>query len=481
MKITTAMRAWAVRLILCASAAVLSISFTPAAIAAVIPDGTIMVSTGSGKVSEYTQDGTLITQLDTGTGSTYTTGSGFDANGNFFVTDFSTNAVTKFDPSGSLIGPFGSGYNGHPESIIFAGQNVFVGQPDGTHQILEFNSAGTPVAAFSPAIESRGTDWIALDTDGCTMFYTSEGAHVKRYNICTNTQLADFNSVPFPNVAYAFKLLPTGGLIVADTSSIIRLDASGHQIQTYTIPNVFILFALNLDPDASSFWTADYHGEVYKVDIASGVIQKHWSATGAPGFTSVAGLSEKEEIQPVINGQYDVTHFDVNAGDGTVRLINPTTTSDGMLCAMIYVFDAHEELQECCGCPVTNNGLRTISTLSNLTPNPLTGAGTNLKTGVIKMVTTAINGSNNIWGICNPGVSYNVDAVGLRAWSTHTFAVGGSPQVTEEGFIRSPLSSSEIGALTSTCAYIHMNGSGNGICTCGTGDFAPPKAGGSNR
>jgi len=50
------------------------------------------------------------------------------------------------------------------------------------------------------------------------------------------------------------------------------------------------------------------------------------------------------------------------AGDGTVRIVNPTsndTIQSGTLCAMIYVFDDIEELQACCGCPVTPDGMRT--------------------------------------------------------------------------------------------------------------------------
>jgi hypothetical protein len=62
---------------------------------AAVANGTVMVSTGSGKVTEFNPTtGAMITQLDTGTGSTFTTGSMFDAAGIFYVTDFSTAAMT---------------------------------------------------------------------------------------------------------------------------------------------------------------------------------------------------------------------------------------------------------------------------------------------------------------------------------------------------------------------------------------------------
>src|SRR5579859_2043664 len=77
---------------------------TPAvqyAAAGVIAKGTVMVSTGSGLVTEYDQTGNNLGQIDTTTGSTYTAGSQFDSAGNFFVTDFSGQQVTKFDPTGT--------------------------------------------------------------------------------------------------------------------------------------------------------------------------------------------------------------------------------------------------------------------------------------------------------------------------------------------------------------------------------------------
>jgi hypothetical protein len=265
----------------------------------VIATGTVMASTGNGRVTEFSQTGTLLTQLDTTTGALETTGSAFDASGNFFVTDFSAQQVTKFDPTGVLIGSFGSGYNADPESVVFDGAgNVYVGQADGTHNVLKFDPSGTLLATFSPATEDRGTDWLDLAADQCTIFYTSEGLLVKRFDVCTNTQLPDFNTAPLPgSAAYAHRLLPSGGILVADTSEVVRLDASGNQIQTYTFPGTSLLFALNLDPDGTSFWTADiFSGEVFKADIGTGSILQQWSSSGAPNFVDLAGLSVKGEI-----------------------------------------------------------------------------------------------------------------------------------------------------------------------------------------
>ncbi len=282
--------------------------------AGVIPNGTVMVGTGNGFVTEFDQNGNMLGQLDTTTGSNEETGGAFDSTGNFFVTDFQANMVTKFDPSGTLIGAFGSGYN-NPESIVFdASGNVYVGNagpdaPGGARPVLEFNPSGALLNTFLPAVESRGTDWVDLAADNCTLFYTSEGTLVKRYNLCTNTQLADFNATPLPgDEAFAHRiLLPfqfgAGGVLVADTETVQRLDASGNVVQTYTFPGFTDLFALNLDPDTTSFWTADGNsGQVFKVDIQTGTVLQSWSSAGAPNFVDVGGLVVKGELTAPVPG-----------------------------------------------------------------------------------------------------------------------------------------------------------------------------------
>jgi len=71
------------------------------------------------------------------------------------------------------------------------------------------------------------------------MYYTSEGPNVKRFNVCNNTQMPDFNSAPLPDPvggAQQFSLLPGGGMLVADFNTIARLDASGNLVRTYDAP-----------------------------------------------------------------------------------------------------------------------------------------------------------------------------------------------------------------------------------------------------
>src|SRR5205807_8704860 len=132
-----------------------------------------------------------------------------------------------------LTASFGSGYTGHPEScVVDASSNVYIGQPDGTTSVLKFDQNGAPLATYTPAVEGRGTDWITLARDQCTLLYTSEGSHIKRFNVCTNTQLADLANLT-TSPCYAVRVRPNGEVLVACTTALFRLDSSGAVLQTY--------------------------------------------------------------------------------------------------------------------------------------------------------------------------------------------------------------------------------------------------------
>ena len=148
--------------------------------------------------------------------------------------------------------------------------------------------------------------------------------------------------------------------------------------------------------------------------------------------------------------------------DGTVRIDNPGLTY-GNLCAMIYVFDADQQLSECCGCVETHNGLRTLSVQRDLTSNPLTGrVSTN---GVIKVVSAAVNNSP-----CDPTSNVSPKA-NLRVWNTHIQnPVGAAFPITETESSDSTLGATELANLQAQCAFINILGSNQGICSCGTGD-----------
>jgi hypothetical protein len=164
-------------------------------------------------------------------------------------------------------------------------------------------------------------------------------------------------------------------------------------------------------------------------------------------------------------GKSSYTYFDqanTPGIDSTLRISNPGTAAED-LCAMVYVFSADQQLTECCGCRVSNNGLRTLSLKNNLTSNPLTRQA--LTSGTIEV--DASDAASN--PTCDPALGSPTGS--LTTWATHVQAVtegasspsGGSTQLA-------PPTQLAPSSIQTQCQYVQKLGSGHGICTCGTGD-----------
>jgi len=151
--------------------------------------------------------------------------------------------------------------------------------------------------------------------------------------------------------------------------------------------------------------------------------------------------------------------------DQTVRIINPgeqgtpLSSSHGTVCADIYVFDANQEMTECCACKITANGLLILSVNNDLTNNPLQGFPP-APDGVIKLVSD--NRAN-----CDP--TSPVPTPDLRAWGTHLQNPGGSLVTTEDEFLGATLQADELSFLGQACSFVLFLGSGKGSCSCGNG------------
>lgn len=190
------------------------------------------------------------------------------------------------------------------------------------------------------------------------------------------------------------------------------------------------------------------------------------ATTVSVGTTSVSATSGSVSgsgsltVTPSI--LFDVDYFN-NANttgypDGTISLSN-TNLDGNNICAMIYVFDQNEAMAECCGCSASIDDLRTLSVNSDLTANPLTGR---LSTrGTIKIVPADLISNPT----CNP--STITAGGGLGAWTLHLH----SPTAVSDSTFRSVVfTSAEQNFLQDTCAAIQELGTGQGICTCGTGE-----------
>jgi hypothetical protein len=145
---------------------------------------------------------------------------------------------------------------------------------------------------------------------------------------------------------------------------------------------------------------------------------------------------------------------------GAVLQITNTGTTGGNLCADVFVYDAFQEISECCSFLTTPNGLLTLNVNNNLTGNPLTGVI--LTTGSIRVVSAATHS-----GSCPLPVSGIVPTAGLRTWSTH---IQTGNQITETAGQDETLSAAELGELQNGCFAIQLAGSGRGVCGGGSGD-----------
>jgi Kelch motif len=268
-------------------------------------NGDVFAGVGNGSYKVFDNAGNFKETITSGA-SNETTGCSFNPSiDKLYTTHFGANRVIVFDdiqPHNVLqtIIPIGGTST---ESVVFdAAGNFYIGHADGIPKIEKYDSVGNFVTSYNPTVGPRGADWIDLAADQKTIFYSSEGTLVRRFDVSTNTQLTDFANVG--GLCFALRLLPpgdgSGGLLVANwTSGIQRLDSSGNIVQTYTAGSAESFFALNLDPNGTSFWSAGYFtGNIYRFNIATGAVEL--SFNGAP-FNTLAGLCVSGEIVAAVS------------------------------------------------------------------------------------------------------------------------------------------------------------------------------------
>jgi len=261
-------------------------------------------------IRRYTTAGTFV---DTWPGITsgVVTGMCFGPSGEVLATQFFTVSPYLYSRLGAGLddgfgnGPFGAGNFYNNESCVYdrAG-NVYVGvagvngAADADVPIRKFDKYGNLLDTFVVPTGTRGTDWIDLAGDQCTIYYTSEDTSVRRYNVCTRTALPVFANGLTGPYCYALRLRPNREVMVACQDAVHRLSPQGANLHTY--PRASIgendlngLFAMNLDPDGTSFWTAGaVSGNVYHVDIETGTPLGSFNS----GTGGVGGLAVYDEL-----------------------------------------------------------------------------------------------------------------------------------------------------------------------------------------
>jgi hypothetical protein len=160
-----------------------------------------------------------------------------------------------------------------------------------------------------------------------------------------------------------------------------------------------------------------------------------------------------------------VTYF-THGGSASLDQIRVVNQSGAQLCALYYVFDANQELSECCGCEISNDG-ETTTSLTELTDNP--GNGIVATNGSILLVSSVdpdpkdADITDAVFGptACDPASPK--PAPQLLAWSTHAQVAG---EITEEEFTQITLTSANLKNAASLCGFLEGNGSGPGVCDC---------------
>jgi hypothetical protein len=222
----------------------------------------------------------------------------------------------------------------------------------------------------------------------------------------------------------------------------------------------------------------------------NGSLNSAWQTVGM--WTSVDPSASAQTVpspNPVLpglpesSGVYQLRYFvNLNKGDSYVNLTNAGTLSGldpaGRTCINVYTFDPFEEMISCCACPVTPNGLRSLSVRNDLISNTLTPG---VPTSIIVKLLSSLPLPGNTCDASSPTAATLVR--GMRAWATtlhlNTSALPtpGVYQHTETEFSKVELSEAERSKLSGYCSFIQALGSGYGICkSCRTGALgAQPK------
>lgn len=193
--------------------------------------------------------------------------------------------------------------------------------------------------------------------------------------------------------------------------------------------------------------------------------------TAAIVFTGAA-YSQVSATNVTLDGPYQVRYAsNLNVGDSVINITNSgargagqaagtSASTTGALCVNVYAFSPDEQMISCCSCPVTPNGLVSLSARQDLTSNTLTPA---VPTAiVIKLLASAPVGGSCASSAASPGAL----ASGMLAWgtSTHAAVAAGTFFGSETAFSPATLSAGELSRLTGLCTFINGNGSGFGIC-----------------
>jgi hypothetical protein len=222
-------------------------------------------------------------------------------NGDVLSTRFSVSqGPILMSGSGAILDANFGGLIGDDESCAFDEEgNAWIGEavPVAASEALLRHVAadGRILESFPVPVGERGTDWIELDANQCTLFYTSEDSDVRRFDICTHQVMPIFASLA-DEPCYALRQLPNRDLMITCRNHIYRYDENAVFVREYTKESLGEndtngLYAIHLDPDGQTFWTGGVtSGRIVRARLDNGsVVTSFLSGTGGVNGLLIQG------------------------------------------------------------------------------------------------------------------------------------------------------------------------------------------------
>jgi hypothetical protein len=217
-----------------------------------------------------------------------------------------------------------------------------------------------------------------------------------------------------------------------------------------------------------------------------------FKASGGDPLGEVAiHVNTASDLVPNPSQTYQVRYLtNLSLGDSSIRITNSgargaaepagiDSSTTGAICANLYAFASDGTFLSCCSCPVTPNGLVTLSGREDLFSN--TAEPTVSDSMVVKLLASVPQAGTSGCAGAAGGVTRATSTpgagqltTGLHAWSTTIYAQPGTqPTVIEAPFVPATLgvvagSGSDVGELnrlTQLCTRYQANGAGPSICS----------------
>jgi hypothetical protein len=302
--------------------------------------GDIFLGQGSGIIQWRDSNGVLIRNIVTGDGGGNGNGTGLRIHpitGQLWVTNSnlppgSTKGIRIINTDGTP-GPSLniSMHQKTPTSVTFDKLgNAYIGGlwNDTGDEIVKINPSGTAILDHYRVSSDNyvwGAEWVEMDCNDSIIYYTNLRERVKRYNVATRQQLADFADLTGSvSWLFAMRLLRDNTMLVVTADhSVKRLNASGTVIQTYGPTNTNSYFGLAVTPDEKYFWVGGLasYGPMHKYNIAGGNLADSFLAGPAlPGINihGVAiygdGVKNCLSTNPTYNNPFTKTALYPNPG-----------------------------------------------------------------------------------------------------------------------------------------------------------------------